>query len=134
MNSEMKAKDGLEEGIRRGRFVEVPPRYSPGGKPLKTFPSWLALGENRTRVSRMRGAWANHRTTTLGNSEFRYISWVLKNNIIKEHYLGTIFIYKNTLLKNTVEWHTIKKFKDFWGFSRVREKKKIFVKSLKGSL
>jgi len=47
-------------------------RYHPGihlegeGKPLKTFPRWPASGENRTRASRMRGAWANHRTTTLG--------------------------------------------------------------------
>jgi len=37
------------------------------------------------------------------------------------------------LLKNTVKWHTPKKIKDLWGFGRVREKK-IFVKSLKGSL
>jgi len=35
---------------------------------------------------------------------------VLKTNIIKEeNYLGTIFIYKNTILKNTVEWHTLNK-------------------------
>jgi len=37
---------------------------------------------------------------------------VLKNHIIKEqYYLGTIFIYKNTLLKDTVEWHKPKKSK-----------------------
>jgi len=59
---------------------------------------------------------------------------VLKNNIIKEqYYFGTIFMYKNTLLKNTVEWHTPKKIKDLWGFGRVREKR-FFVKSLKGKL
>jgi len=49
---------------------------------------------------------------------------VLENNIIKEqYYLGTIFIYKNTLLKNTIEWHTLKKINDLWGFGRVRGKK-----------
>ena len=55
---------------------------------------------------------------------------VLKNNKIKEQfYLGRIFIYKNTLLKNTVEWHTPKKIKDLWGIGRVRGKKeKIFCK------
>jgi len=46
MNSEMKAKDGLEEGIRRGRFVEVPPRYSPGGgrKTTVNLPKVAGLG------------------------------------------------------------------------------------------
>jgi len=54
----------------------------------------------------------------------RYISLVLKNNKIKEqYYLGTIFIYKNTLLKNTVELHTPKKSKTLWCFGRVRKKK-----------
>jgi len=53
---------------------------------------------------------------------------VLKNNIIKEqYYLGTIFIYKNTLLKNTVEWHTPKKIR-LTGFWTCTGKKKIFCK------
>jgi len=42
---------------------------------------------------------------------------VLENNIIKEQfYLGTIFIYKNTLLKNTVEWNTPRKIQGLMGF------------------
>jgi len=32
-------------------------------------------------------------------------------------------MYKNTLLKNTVEWHTHLKNSDLWGFGRVRGKK-----------
>ena len=49
-----------------------------------------------------------------------------------EQYLGTILIYKNTLLKNTVEWHTPKKIKDLWRFGRVRGKRKIFCRVWKG--
>jgi len=42
MKSEMKAKDG----IRRGRFVEVPPRFSPGGgrKTTESLPKVAGLG------------------------------------------------------------------------------------------
>ena len=48
MKSEMKAKDGYEDGMRRGRFAEVPTRHSSGGEgiPLRTVPRWPASGEN----------------------------------------------------------------------------------------
>jgi len=54
-------------------------------------------------------------------------SFGIKEQHKEQYYLGTIFIYKNTLLKNTVEWHTAKKIKDLWSFGRVRGKKTDFL-------
>jgi len=45
----------------------------------------------------------------------------------KEQYLGTIFIYKNSLLENTVEWHTPKKNYRLMEFRTCTGKKKDFL-------
>jgi len=92
------------EGIRRGRFVEVPPPLEGEGKPLKTFPRWPASGEKRTRASRMRGAWANHRTTTLGYFYFYFLyeknAFLVPEIVARTKLLCFKFIYISNLSQN----------------------------------